>query len=65
MYEVFEHTADLGLRVRAANIETLFAEAGRGLTSLIVDPATVEPRQDIEPVASCAAAAGHGGSPPA
>ncbi len=36
MYEVFEHTADLGLRVQAANLNALFAEAGRGLFSLIV-----------------------------
>lgn len=35
MYETFEHTADLGLRVWAADLETLFAEAGRGLTSMI------------------------------
>ena len=37
MYETFEHTADLGLRVRAADLETLFAEAGRGLVSILVD----------------------------
>lgn len=36
MYETFEHTADLGLRVRAPDLATLFAEAGRGLTSMIV-----------------------------
>jgi SHS2 domain-containing protein len=36
MYEVFEHTADLGLRVRAATKEELFAEAGRGLMAMIV-----------------------------
>jgi SHS2 domain-containing protein len=36
MYETFEHTADLGLRVKAADLPTLFAEAGRGLTSIIV-----------------------------
>lgn len=36
MYETFEHTADLGLRVRAASLKELFAEAGRGLFSLIV-----------------------------
>lgn len=35
MYETFEHTADLGLRVRAADLQELFAEAGRGLTSMI------------------------------
>lgn len=36
MYEVFEHTADLGLRVTAPSCEALFAEAGRGLFSLFV-----------------------------
>jgi len=43
-YEVFEHTADLGLRVRASTISQLFAEAGRGLFSLLViDLASVRP----------------------
>jgi SHS2 domain-containing protein len=37
MYETFEHTADLGLRVRAVDLNSLFAEAGRGLYSIIVD----------------------------
>ena len=36
MYETFEHTADLGLRVRAADLDGLFAEAGRGLFSLMI-----------------------------
>ena len=35
MYEIFEHTADLGLRVRAPDLAMLFADAGRGLTSMI------------------------------
>jgi SHS2 domain-containing protein len=35
MYETFEHTADLGLRVRAADLDGLFGEAGRGLFSLM------------------------------
>ncbi|HEX5443419.1 MAG TPA: archease [Pirellulales bacterium] len=35
MYETFEHTADLGLRVRAPDLETLFIDAARGLTSMI------------------------------
>jgi SHS2 domain-containing protein len=35
MYEIFEHTADLGLRVKAPDLESLFADAGRGLTSMI------------------------------
>jgi SHS2 domain-containing protein len=37
VYELFEHTADLGLRVRAPDLDGLFAEAGRGLFSIIVD----------------------------
>jgi SHS2 domain-containing protein len=38
MYEIFEHTADLGLRVRAADLPQLFVEAARGLYSMIVTP---------------------------
>lgn len=37
MYETFDHTADLGLRVRAATLETLFAEAGRCLFAAIIE----------------------------
>lgn len=37
MYETFEHTADLGLRVRAESLEALFVEAGRGLFSILVE----------------------------
>src|SRR5258708_2195438 len=36
MYETFEHTADLGLRIIAPDLDTLFAEAAQGLTSMIV-----------------------------
>ncbi len=36
MYEVFAHTADVGIRVRAGSLEDLFADAARGLVSLIV-----------------------------
>jgi SHS2 domain-containing protein len=45
MYETFEHTADLGLRIRAGDLNTLFAEAGRALFSVIV-----ENPEDIRPV---------------
>ena len=41
MYEVFEHTADLGLRVRAADLESLFAEAALALFATVVDLAEV------------------------
>jgi SHS2 domain-containing protein len=36
MHEIFEHTADFGIRARAENLNDLFADAARGLFSLIV-----------------------------
>ena len=36
MHEVFEHTADLGLRIRAADLDTLFVEAAQALFEAIV-----------------------------
>jgi SHS2 domain-containing protein len=46
MFETFDHTADLGLRVRAADLETLLAEAAAALFSAIVtDLASVQPRE--------------------
>ena len=36
MYELFEHTADLGLRVVADDLESLFEEAAVGLFSILV-----------------------------
>ena len=36
MYEIFEHTADLGIRVRAGDEDELFADAARGLFSVMV-----------------------------
>ena len=36
VYEVFEHTADLGLRVRTAELNDLFVDAARGLFSMVV-----------------------------
>ena len=49
MHETFEHTADLGLRIRAADLETLFVEAAQALFETIVaDLTTVRPRQKLE-----------------
>jgi len=49
MHETFEHTADLGLRIRAADLETLFIEAAQALFETIVaDLTTVLPRQKLE-----------------
>jgi SHS2 domain-containing protein len=36
MYETFDHTADIVLRISAATLGELLADAGRGFSSLIV-----------------------------
>jgi len=44
MYELFEHTADLGLRAEAADLRGLFAEAAGALLAAIVEePTSVRP----------------------
>ncbi len=49
MYETFDHTADLGLRIRSADLRTLFAEAGLALESVLVENlATVAPVRRME-----------------
>jgi protein archease len=46
MWELFEHTADLGLRIRARSLEELLADAGRGLLAVLVaNPEVVRPVQ--------------------
>jgi SHS2 domain-containing protein len=48
MYETFEHTADLGLRIRASDLDKLFADAARGLFSMIApDANSIRPRSDL------------------
>lgn len=49
MYETFEHTADLGLRIRAADLNTLFAEAACALFATLVENLdSVRPMQQLE-----------------
>src|SRR5262245_11444135 len=48
MYEFFEHTADLGLRVHSPDLDTLFAEAGQALFAAIIENlADVRPAQSV------------------
>jgi SHS2 domain-containing protein len=48
MFETFDHTADLGLRIRTADLNVLFEEAATALFSTIVDDlATVAAKQAI------------------
>lgn len=49
MYETFDHTADLGLRVRAADLNALFAEAAQALfAALVENPDAVAPLQRLD-----------------
>lgn len=49
MYETFEHTADIGLRVQAADLNHLFEDAARALFSVIVaNPEAIQPVQQVE-----------------
>jgi len=49
MYEFFEHTADLGIRVRAADVNALFNEAATALFAAVVDGLdTVRPEQQVD-----------------
>jgi SHS2 domain-containing protein len=49
MYEAFPHTADVGLRIKSPNLNTLFAEAGQALFSVIVENLDdVAPRTSLE-----------------
>lgn len=48
MYELFEHTADLGLRATAADLDTLFTEMAACLFTAIVEDFTlVRPAMDV------------------
>jgi SHS2 domain-containing protein len=49
VYEFFEHTADLGLRVRAETPEGIFVNAARALTNAIVEnPESIRPLERTE-----------------
>lgn len=49
MFEVFEHTADVGLRMRADELNHLFEDAARGLFSCIVaNLDAVRPVQEMQ-----------------
>ena len=48
MFETFNHTADLGIRVQAETLQGLFEEAATALFSvMVVDPKTIRPNQEF------------------
>jgi SHS2 domain-containing protein len=49
MYEYFDHTADVGIRLSAPDLNTLFADAGRALMGLFVENIDdVRPEEEFE-----------------
>jgi len=46
-FELIEHTADIGLRIYGKSLEDLFANAAKGLFSLILDNSPKEKNQEI------------------
>lgn len=49
MHEVFEHTADLGLRVRAPDLSTVFVEAAQALFEAICpDLVSIRPERRVD-----------------
>ncbi len=42
-YEVFEHTADIGLHASGSTLKELFIHAAQGMESLMVPPEQVDP----------------------
>ncbi len=45
MFEILEHTADIGFRARGRTLEELFENAGKALMFVALDPEGVEPRE--------------------
>ena len=47
-YNTFEHTADIGIEARGATLEEAFANAARGMFSIIVDGSDIAAREKRE-----------------
>ncbi len=48
MYELFEHTADIGVRGYGKTIEESFEEAAKAMISILVDLDTIESKKTIK-----------------
>ncbi|HLH44973.1 MAG TPA: archease [Bryobacteraceae bacterium] len=48
MFEVLEHTADIGFRARAPSLSGLFEAAAEALVAIVLNPANIVPRDAIE-----------------
>jgi SHS2 domain-containing protein len=45
MYEILEHTADIGFRARGATLEKLFEASAKALVGIVLETGNVEPRE--------------------
>ena len=50
-FRILEHTADIGFEAFGATRGEVFANAARALFHIIVDPAAVEPRDEVKTLA--------------
>ncbi|TAM83004.1 MAG: archease [Acidobacteria bacterium] len=46
-FHILEHTADVGFEAFGSSLPEVFENAARGLATLIAEPATVEPREEV------------------
>ena len=53
-FDLLEHPADIGFRVRGATLEELFANGAYALLSIVLDPSDIRPIQSISISATCA-----------
>ncbi len=48
MYEIVEHTADIGLKIKSDSLENAFREAALGMLSLMIDIEKVEKKFSVD-----------------
>ena len=48
MFEILEHTADIGFRATAATLPELFEAAAEALVAIVLNPSEISPRETIE-----------------
>ena len=51
MFEVLEHTADIGVRARGADAAEMFRNAALGLQSIVLEPENAQPKLEY-PIAA-------------
>lgn len=47
-YEFFEHTADIGIKVKGDSPQDVFIDAARGMFDIIADTRRIKPKEQIE-----------------